>query len=920
MIIECKFITGNKVGLVIGNNYTRWNKEKQLKFAVADAQKIKEILENKDICGYDEVIYLQDESSKTVLNKIEKTFQRPDIDLVFIYFSGHGKKDTENTLYLLFNDTEEGSLVSSALSFDDISKCIRKSTSRKSVIIVLDCCYSGTAGIRDSDVMEALKIEGSGSGIIVLTSTGSTGSPTAREDENLGHGIFTYYLIEGLEKGYANKDNDGNISVDDLYTYAFGETKKRCSQSPQKKANIEGNLFIGRNLLKIKDKAPYIGKNTGFVIKYHNMLLDKDRKFNFFLLNEEFLAQQRVRSPSDFYDGNQPNWANIAKNEDVHRNLYNEIYSFVKVEKPYQRMGIILGLSGEGKTTLLMRLAWNLAEEGYPVFWNQSPTIGYNCETFPNFELNENLPIILFFDDVDKEVKNLTSLAENLSFLGIHYIILSASRIHEWNYSLSRGNIRSQLGKSLTVKFFKLSSLEKEEIKELLYKLNEADKLSFLKHLLPSEQMDYFVNKLKSDRQLLPAMICLRYGDDIESSFESKVEDVLYKIKSWVDGERLLKSYLLLAVVHQFGYSFPKSLYAKVLEIDERKIKSLIVEHLKGELLQIEDESAEKLCTRHRVISEVVSSLLLERNTLDLCFDQYDIYSSLVYVYGEEIGFSEKSEQCKLFFKIAKKVAKTRDFATVNFIFERMTEFAPENFETWKTWINLIQEKNKVKACQILEKAIRQFPDYIPFYLNWALLEKLRGNIEKSRNILKKGLKIKSTHSRILYSLGILEKDSGNIEEARKYFNRATISDSNDGDIWIRWGNMETDLENYEEAIKLFEQASIKVRNSYKLSSVYSAYGHCLYEYGKNIDAENKFIQSLKLNARNPYAHFFYGQLLEKVGDLNGAYSHYITAQEIIEKKRRDTKLSKYEQSTRSKLRLCIRSVGKKLNGLGTSQ
>jgi len=51
-------MTGKRVGLVIGNNYP--NSDKELKFAVADALAMKEVLLNKDICGFDEVINLID--------------------------------------------------------------------------------------------------------------------------------------------------------------------------------------------------------------------------------------------------------------------------------------------------------------------------------------------------------------------------------------------------------------------------------------------------------------------------------------------------------------------------------------------------------------------------------------------------------------------------------------------------------------------------------------------------------------------------------------------------------------------------------------------------------------------------------------------------------------------------------------------
>ncbi|MDW5549470.1 SUMF1/EgtB/PvdO family nonheme iron enzyme [Methanosarcina sp.] len=267
-------MTGKRVGLVIGNNYP--DSDKQLRFAVADALAMKEVMLNKDICGFDEVIDLVDRTSKAALVEVEKILNRVDSELVFIYFSGHGKKDFENDLCLLFNDTEEDTLLATSLTFDFINKC-RRYPSRKSVIIILDCCYSGAAGIRDvSDVMEALK-KYSGSGTIILTSTGLTGSPAAREEEKFGHGVFTNYLIEGLEKGYADKGN-GYISIEELYDYAFKKTKSEGYQSPKKEGNIEGSIFIGRNPQKIRENE-YNSKKSKLLSEYirtlHPLILNE---------------------------------------------------------------------------------------------------------------------------------------------------------------------------------------------------------------------------------------------------------------------------------------------------------------------------------------------------------------------------------------------------------------------------------------------------------------------------------------------------------------------------------------------------------------------------------------------------------------------------------------------------------------------
>ncbi|MCC4768095.1 SUMF1/EgtB/PvdO family nonheme iron enzyme [Methanosarcina sp. DH1] len=244
-------MTGKRVGLVIGNNYP--DSDKELRFAVADALAMKEVLLNKDICGFDEVEESIDDTFIDARIKIEKILKNANRDdLVFIYFSGHGKKHLDNGLRLLFKDAREDYPLATSLNFDYINRCM-KYPSLKSVIIVLDCCYSGAAGIKGDDLEEAFSNYSTGPGTIILTSTGLIGSPKAKEDPELKHGIFTNYLLEGLKTGGADEDEDGLIYVNDLYEYAHNRTIKRSSQSPVMKTQMEGKILIAKNRKKIKD-------------------------------------------------------------------------------------------------------------------------------------------------------------------------------------------------------------------------------------------------------------------------------------------------------------------------------------------------------------------------------------------------------------------------------------------------------------------------------------------------------------------------------------------------------------------------------------------------------------------------------------------------------------------------------------------
>lgn len=98
------------------------------------------------------------------------------------------------------------------------------------------------------DYLEETLSTYSGSGTILLTSTGETGSNIAKEDQELKHGVFTSYLIKGLKDWAADYDNDGIITVDDLYRYTFNETTTKGLQRPQIKGSYEGKVILGRNL------------------------------------------------------------------------------------------------------------------------------------------------------------------------------------------------------------------------------------------------------------------------------------------------------------------------------------------------------------------------------------------------------------------------------------------------------------------------------------------------------------------------------------------------------------------------------------------------------------------------------------------------------------------------------------------------
>lgn len=88
-------------------------------------------------------------------------------------------------------------------------------------VIILDCCFSGAIAqgltVKDHGSVNLPEQLG-GKGRAILTSSTSTQYSFEQEGSDLS--IYTRYLVEGMEKGAADHDGDGWISIDELHEYA----------------------------------------------------------------------------------------------------------------------------------------------------------------------------------------------------------------------------------------------------------------------------------------------------------------------------------------------------------------------------------------------------------------------------------------------------------------------------------------------------------------------------------------------------------------------------------------------------------------------------------------------------------------------------------------------------------------------------
>ncbi len=161
-------------------------------------------------------------------------------DSVMLYFSGHGMLDEDTQQPVLcMADTRKSDLLNTGLVMQELLQVLGNSSAHQQ-LLCLDTCHSGNMMLlggnrgqsRDAGASEALinstpkfmellrQRAAKSKGFCALLSCDR--GQQSWEFPELGHGVFTYYLMQGLLGGAA--DYQGIIEADGLYKYVYRHT------------------------------------------------------------------------------------------------------------------------------------------------------------------------------------------------------------------------------------------------------------------------------------------------------------------------------------------------------------------------------------------------------------------------------------------------------------------------------------------------------------------------------------------------------------------------------------------------------------------------------------------------------------------------------------------------------------------------
>jgi hypothetical protein len=245
--------------LVVGiSYYTDYSLEK-LDFCKTDGIEIYELLRTLGYQISDENKLVGEVKGEKVKNAIYDFFDdnRNNLDdILLFYYSGHGVSDVDGDLYLASSDIDTSKPYRRGSSFEELTKMIQKSIS--TVVVILDCCYSGSAKLSKGNEEDAAKIGNTsideksrklpqGQGKYILSASQAAQQAYALTTGE--HSIFTYYLLQGLRGNTESVDNEGNVTPQSLGKYVYRAimslpADKRPRQKPITRAEESGDVIL----------------------------------------------------------------------------------------------------------------------------------------------------------------------------------------------------------------------------------------------------------------------------------------------------------------------------------------------------------------------------------------------------------------------------------------------------------------------------------------------------------------------------------------------------------------------------------------------------------------------------------------------------------------------------------------------------
>jgi len=210
----------------------------------ADARALVEAVEKRLGASHDKVVKRvlvngaggkDDPTAANILDAVDTLKQAEETDTVVLFIAGHGFNDGPDYRFLATNaEWRDGVLRgSTVVQWQVLQAAVEGAKGRR--ILFIDTCHSGNAYNQ--------RLGNAAYHANIIAYTAARFDQASKEDDNLGHGLFTYALVEGLE-GKGGMATRRQISTKELAEYVKQRVEKLAKAQ---NAEQEPQYFKGRD-------------------------------------------------------------------------------------------------------------------------------------------------------------------------------------------------------------------------------------------------------------------------------------------------------------------------------------------------------------------------------------------------------------------------------------------------------------------------------------------------------------------------------------------------------------------------------------------------------------------------------------------------------------------------------------------------
>jgi len=294
-----------------------------------------------------------------------------------------------------------------------------------------------------------------------------------------------------------------------------------------------------------------------------------------------------------FDRGDSSSWESIKAGADAPRAVAGQVREFLvgPVEPGQLKIALVRARQGEGKTTLLRRIAWDLAAEGRRVFWREFGA-GVPDRYVPE---DREDAVAVFVADQAHELDNLPSLVNYLAAHGAGKArFLLAAEGDEWD----RSGLDHRIRRTTTILDVALAGPDEAEARALAEGLQRRGRLG------AGRSVEQAGDSLRQgDRCLMDRIGDARGVESVERAVAGRIA----ALEGKPDRDLLRRAYLATALVHRHGMSMGRSHLAAVLGLPEDQLEPRILKALDMSLVPAGPISVR---TRHPVVAAAACRIL----------------------------------------------------------------------------------------------------------------------------------------------------------------------------------------------------------------------------------------------------------------------------------------------------------------------